>query len=161
MTTLTTAWMLGCVCGFFLGVTVASGRRRPRGNGNCVPLPPAPPYSSAAIARRGSNPPPPGRKPAPPAGPPVRFDEGQTQRGNGSGGPLPPAPPYSSAAIAWQAEAEASRANFIDPSIQRIYRGAMWREKGSDVWHPIGKEPDWADLARQQLNRTTPPPREP
>jgi hypothetical protein len=28
MTTLTTAWMLGCVCGFFLGVTVAS-RRRP------------------------------------------------------------------------------------------------------------------------------------
>lgn len=28
MTTLATAWMLGCVCGFFLGVTVAS-RRRP------------------------------------------------------------------------------------------------------------------------------------
>lgn len=28
MTTLTTAWMLGCVCGFFLGVTVAS-RRQP------------------------------------------------------------------------------------------------------------------------------------
>lgn len=80
---------------------------------------------------------------------------------NGNCVPLPPAPPYSSAAIAWQAEAEASRANFIDPSIQRIYRGAMWREKGSDVWHPIGKEPDWADLARQQLNRTTPPPREP
>ena len=21
---------------------------------------------------------------------------------------------------------------------QRIYRGGMWREKGSDVWHPIG-----------------------
>ena len=28
MTTLATAWMLGSVCGFFLGVTVAS-RRRP------------------------------------------------------------------------------------------------------------------------------------
>jgi hypothetical protein len=28
VTTLATAWMLGCVCGFFLGVTVAS-RRRP------------------------------------------------------------------------------------------------------------------------------------
>jgi hypothetical protein len=28
MSNLTTAWMLGCVCGFFLGVTVAS-RRRP------------------------------------------------------------------------------------------------------------------------------------
>jgi hypothetical protein len=27
MTTLTAAWMLGCVVGFFLGVTVASGRR--------------------------------------------------------------------------------------------------------------------------------------
>ena len=28
MTTLATAWMLGCVCGFFMGVTVA-GRRKP------------------------------------------------------------------------------------------------------------------------------------
>jgi hypothetical protein len=28
VTELTTAWMLGCVCGFFMGVTVA-GRRRP------------------------------------------------------------------------------------------------------------------------------------
>jgi hypothetical protein len=28
MAELATAWMLGCVCGFFLGVTVAS-RRRP------------------------------------------------------------------------------------------------------------------------------------
>jgi hypothetical protein len=28
MAELTTAWMLGCVCGFFMGVTVA-GRRRP------------------------------------------------------------------------------------------------------------------------------------
>lgn len=27
MTELTTAWMLGCVCGFFMGVTVTSGRR--------------------------------------------------------------------------------------------------------------------------------------
>ena len=26
MTTLTTAWMLGCVCGFFMGATVASRR---------------------------------------------------------------------------------------------------------------------------------------
>lgn len=111
MTTLTTAWLLTSVwgSGFLVGAIVASGRRRPRGTGNCEPMPPAPPYSSTAIA--------------------------------------------------WQAEAEASRAKFIDPSIQRIYRGAMWREKGSDVWHPIGKEPDWAGLARQQLNRTTPPPK--
>ena len=34
---------------------------------------------------------------------------------------------------------------------QRIYRGAMWREKGSDTWHPLGKEPDWVDLARQSV----------
>ena len=30
MTNLITAWMLGCVCGFFTGVTVAGRRRRPR-----------------------------------------------------------------------------------------------------------------------------------
>jgi hypothetical protein len=79
MTTLTTAWMLGCVCGFFLGVTVA-GRRRP----TCREL-----------------------------------------------------------------------------MSERQHTFAMWREKGSDVWHPIGKDPDWADLARQQLNRITPPPHTP
>ena len=28
MTTLTTAWMLGCVCGFFLGVIAADRARR-------------------------------------------------------------------------------------------------------------------------------------
>jgi hypothetical protein len=40
---------------------------------------------------------------------------------------------------------------------QRIYRGAMWREKGSDIWHPLGNEPDAAEFANQQLNRTSPP----
>ena len=34
---------------------------------------------------------------------------------------------------------------------QRIYRGAMWREKGSDVWHPLGNEPDAAAFARQTV----------
>ena len=34
---------------------------------------------------------------------------------------------------------------------QRIYRGAMWREKGSDIWHPLGNEPDAAELARQTV----------
>jgi hypothetical protein len=28
MSNLTTAWMLGCVCGFFLGVTAQGWRRR-------------------------------------------------------------------------------------------------------------------------------------
>ena len=31
---------------------------------------------------------------------------------------------------------------------QRIYRGAMWREKGSDIWYPLGNEPDAAEFAR-------------
>jgi len=31
---------------------------------------------------------------------------------------------------------------------QRIYRGAMWREKGSDTRHPLGNEPDAAEFAR-------------
>ena len=43
--------------------------------------------------RRGSNPPSPGRKPAPPAGPPIRMDESPTQCGNGNGGPATPKPP--------------------------------------------------------------------
>ncbi len=30
----------------------------------------------------------------------------------------------------------------------RIYKGAMWREKGSDTWHSLDKEPDWSELAR-------------
>jgi hypothetical protein len=73
MTTLTTAWMLAGVwgSGFVFGAVVASGRRRPRGNGNCVPMPPAPPYSSAAIAWR----------------------DAETQRGNGNGGTTTPKPP--------------------------------------------------------------------
>lgn len=41
---------------------------------------------------------------------------------------------------------------------QRIYRGAMWRERGSDIWYPLGNEPDAAAFARKQLNRTAPPP---
>ena len=106
MTPLATAWMLGCVCGFFMGVTVAS----------CPMAPPKGGYTR----RRGSNPPPPGCKPAPPAGPPeqplaaqlirywaweqeqvrraaagqslIHFDEGPTQRGNGNGAPATPKP---------------------------------------------------------------------
>ena len=31
---------------------------------------------------------------------------------------------------------------------QRIYQGAMWREKGSDIWYPLGNEPDAAEFAR-------------
>ena len=114
MAELTTAWMLGCVCGFFMGVTVA-GRRRPTcrdlmrdpdrsGSGNCVPLPPAPPYSSTAIAWRAEE----AQRAIdtsarirrtaelyarlvdPSLGKP--WDEGHTQRGNGSGGPTTPKP---------------------------------------------------------------------
>jgi hypothetical protein len=47
MSNLTTAWMLGCVCGFFLGVTAQGWRRR----STCRELM-SKPYSlaSAAIA---------------------------------------------------------------------------------------------------------------
>lgn len=36
------------------------------------------------------------------------------------------------------------------PGAQRIYRGAMWREKGSDVWHPIGVT--WEEGSTQRGN---------
>ena len=66
MTTLATAWMLGCVCGFFMGVTVA-GRRQP----TCREL------MRPAAWRSGEL---------------VRMDEGHTQRGNGNGAPATPKP---------------------------------------------------------------------
>ena len=66
MTTLATAWMLGCVCGFFMGVTVA-GCRKP----TCRELMrPAASYSGEL----------------------VRMDEGRVQRGNGNGAPATPKP---------------------------------------------------------------------
>ena len=88
MTTLATAWMFGCVCGFFLGVTVASRRRptcrelmRDQGpdwrrsiNHENINAPQGPP----PLNLRRSD--------------PVRMDEGHTQRGNGHGGPSTPKP---------------------------------------------------------------------
>lgn len=65
MNTLTTAWMLGCVCGFFLGATVA-GRRRP----TCREL-----MSGGNLGAQ-----------------PLIFNEGRTMRGNGVGGPTTPKP---------------------------------------------------------------------
>jgi hypothetical protein len=74
-------------------------------NGNCVPLPPAPPYSSAAIAwrdaetQRDANDTARAKHAAelyakfidPSLG--VPWEEGRTQRGNGSSGPTTPKPP--------------------------------------------------------------------
>ena len=116
MTTLTTALTQAAVwgSGFLVGAVVASGRRRHRGNGNCEPMPPAPPYSSAAIAWRAAE--------AQPT-----FAIGELVMPQRRSTP------------------------------QRIYRGAMWREKGSDAWHPLGEPIDFTEIARQQLNRTTPP----
>lgn len=105
MTTLTTAWMLGCACGFFLGVTAAS-RRRPTcrelmRNPNRQPtfaellLPP--PRDRDPDWRRSFN----HENTNPPSGPPplnfrrskpVRLEEGRTVRGNGNGGPTTPKP---------------------------------------------------------------------
>jgi hypothetical protein len=84
----------------------SSRRRSDRsGNGNCAPLPPAPPYLSAAIAWHDEE----AQRAIdtsarikrtdaelyarfvdPSLG--VRWDEGHTQRGNGSGGPTTPKP---------------------------------------------------------------------
>ena len=58
MTELTTAWMLGCICGFFMGVTVA-GRRA---------------YHKRSLARGGNI----GTNP-------LILNEGRTIRGNGVG----------------------------------------------------------------------------
>ena len=66
MTTLATAWMLGCVCGFFMGVTVA-GCRKPTCREQMRP----------AAWRSGEL---------------VRMDEGRVQRGNGNGAPATPKP---------------------------------------------------------------------
>jgi hypothetical protein len=77
---------------------------RLRRSGNCVPLPPAPPYSSAAIvwqaeeAQRAIDTSARIRRTAelyarfidPSIGEP--WDEGHTQRGNGNGGPTTPKP---------------------------------------------------------------------
>jgi hypothetical protein len=65
-------------------------------NGNCVPLPPAPPYSSAAIAWRAEE-----AQRAIDTSARIRrtaelyarfIDEGHTQRGNSSNGPTTPKP---------------------------------------------------------------------
>ena len=99
MSNLTTAWMLGCVCGFFLGVTAQGWRRR----STCRELM-SKPYSSAAIAwrdaetQRDANDTARAKHAAelyakfidPSLG--VSWDEGRTQRGNGSGGPTTPKP---------------------------------------------------------------------
>ena len=77
MTTIATAWMLGCVCGFFMGVTVAS-RRKP----TCRELmrdPNQPTFAELLM-------------PPPRSGELVRMDEGRVQRGNGNGAPATPKP---------------------------------------------------------------------
>lgn len=74
------------------------------------------------------------------------FNEGHTQRGNGSGGPSTPKPEIKPQP---------------QPGAERVYRGAMWREKGSDVWHYLGNESNWAEVARQQINQAPPPPKAP
>jgi hypothetical protein len=137
MSTLTTAWMLGCVCGFFLGVTAQGWRRR----STCRELM-REPYSSAVIAwrdaetQRDANDTARAKHSAelyakfidPSLG--VPWEEGHTQRGNGSGGgPTTPKPPI---------KPQPSGGRMIDQSGMTI-----------------GYQP----LPRS--GRTTPPPREP
>ena len=69
---------------------------------------------------------------------PIRLDPGSVQRGNGKGGPVTPKP---------------SIVPKPQPPGRRLYRGAFYRMAGSDIWHPIGTEPDWSKLAREQLSK--------
>jgi hypothetical protein len=123
MSNLTTAWMLGCVCGFFLGVTAQGWRRR----STCRELMRERQPTFASFSHKNTN---------QPSGPPplklrrsdpVRMDEGRTQRGNGSGGPTTPKPP-------------------IKPQLpDRIV--PLEREPGNDsapdcpIWAPLGWAP--------------------
>jgi len=87
MTELTTAWMLGCVCGFFMGVTVA-GRRRPTCREMMRDPDRQPTFAELLL------PPPRDRDPdwrrsfnhentnRPSGPPPLRFDPGRVQRSN-------------------------------------------------------------------------------
>jgi hypothetical protein len=90
MAEITTAWTLGCVCGFFMGVTVA-GRRRP----TCRELmrDPDPDWRRSFRSRRS--------EPSCGSGEitlakweamRTPFAEGRTIRGNGNGGPTTPKP---------------------------------------------------------------------
>jgi hypothetical protein len=93
MSNLTTAWMLGCVCGFFLGVTAQGWRRRSTCRELMPPSRDRDPDWRRSFSHENTN---------QPSGPPplklrrsdpVRMEEGRTQRGNGSGGPATPKPP--------------------------------------------------------------------
>lgn len=76
---------------------------------------------------------------------PLVMNEGRTIRGNGNGGPTTPKPGIPSKP---------------QPAGGRLYEGAFYRMKGSDIWYPVGTEPDWSELARDQVRRrgSNPPP---
>jgi hypothetical protein len=75
----------------------------------------------------------------------VIWNEGRTIRGNGNGGPTTPNPGIPSKP---------------QPAGDRLYKGAFYRMKGSDIWYPVGTEPDWSELAHEQVRRrgSNPPP---
>jgi hypothetical protein len=82
MTELVTAWMLGCVTGFFMGVTLA-GRRRP----TCREMmrdPDRQPTFAALLMPKHGEPEPPELF--------TRLNEGRVQRGNGGNNHTTPKP---------------------------------------------------------------------
>ena len=97
MTDLTTAWMLGCVSGFFLGVTVASRRRQ-----TCRELmrdPARQPTFAELLMPRPRDRDPDWRRSFshentnhPSGPPPLRFDEGRVQRSHANAEPTTPKP---------------------------------------------------------------------
>lgn len=82
MTQLGTAWMMGCVTGFFMGVTLA-GRRRPTCREMMRDPDRQPTFAELLMPKHG--------KPEPPELF-TRLDEGRVQRGNGGNNPTTPKP---------------------------------------------------------------------
>lgn len=74
---------------------------------------------------------------------PLVMNEGRVHRGNGSGGPATPKPDIVPKP---------------QPTGGRLYKGGLYRIKGSDIWYPVGTEPNWTELAHDQVRLRTPNP---
>jgi len=86
------------------------------------------------------------------------FTEGRTIRGNGSGGPSTPKPELlrrgsNHPSPNFKPPPPAGPPLKPQPAGGRLYRGGQYRMKDSDIWYPVGTEPDWAELAQEQVQR--------
>lgn len=168
MNTIATAWMLGCTCGFFMGVTVA-GRRRPTcrelmsgGNLGAQPL-----VVNEGRTMRGYQPRPQGGLRSDPSkwqrlmfdetdgfesDPPIRLDPGVMQRGNGVGDPTTPKPE-----IVPKGQGTRTARQFINNPVQIAECGGPCTEgpEHCDCGEPWVAHPDLeGELTDEELLRT-------